>query len=235
GLTSVEDASSGDVQSYFLDGIKYLEKITPAEYAGKLKAFTYPTELEPMLGLAEASPGLVYHDQPPFSFNLSYRTRIGNDLDGTDLGYRIHILYNIVANPDSYAMETFADPTTPTEFSWSLTGFPPVPAAKGFRPTVHISVDTLRIDEETLQSIEDILYGTETTDPWLPTIDEIRDLFETYGSLIIVDNGDGTWTAIDSANEYITMLDSTTFRIANADAEFIDATTYTISTTIPDP
>src|SRR6476620_9179885 len=88
GLNSVEDASSGENKSFFLDGVKYLEQITPSEYSGKLKAFTYPIELDPMLGLVDPVPGLVYHDQPPSSFNLSYRTRLGNDLEGTDLGYR---------------------------------------------------------------------------------------------------------------------------------------------------
>ena len=233
GLTSVEDGSVGDNRSLYMDGVKYLEQMSPAEYAGKLKAFTYPVEFEDISGIERAAPGLLYYDQPPSSFDLTYRTRLGNDVDGTDLGYRIHILYNIVANPDPYVIETFRDPTRPTEFTWSLAGTPPV--VKGYRPTVHISIDSTEIDPDILQTIEDILYGTGTTDPWLPSISEIRDLFETLGALIIVDNGDGTWQAIDAGNEYISMIDATTFRIANADATYLDATTYTISSTYPDP
>ena len=233
GLTAVDDASLQETQSYFLDGVKYLEKISPAEYSGKLKAFTYPFEFDLICGIDEVAPGLSYHDQPPKSFGLTYRTRIGNDTDGTDHGYKIHLLYNLVANPDPFTFETLKDPLKPAEFSWALTGTPPL--LQGHRPTVHISIDSTAIDPDTLQTIEDILYGTDTTNPWLPSISEIRDLFETLGALIIVDNGDGTWQAIDTGNEYISMIDATTFRIANADATFLDATTYTISTTYPDP
>ena len=233
GLTAVEDGSLQESQSYFLDGVKYLEKLAPADFSGKLRAFTYPTEFDALVGITPVAPGLFYHDQPPKSFNLAYRTRLGNDVDGTDLGYKIHLFYNLVANTDPYMFEAIRDPLKPVEFGWNLTGTPPI--AKGFRPTVHISIDSTQIDEDTLETIEGIIWGTPETDPWLPTIDEIRDLFQTLGALIIIDNGDGTWQAIDTGNEYITMVSSTEFRIANADATYLDATTYTISTTHPDP
>ena len=235
GLTGVEDGSLQESQSFYLDGVKYLEKITPGDYSGKLRAFTYPAEFDHLVGIEPVAPGLFYHDQSPKSFNLSYRTLIGNNAQGTDYGYKIHILYNLVANPELITFETIRDPLKPIEFSWALTGTPPSPAAKGYRPTVHISIDSTQIDEDTLETIEDILWGTPETDPWLPSIDEIRDLFQTLGSLIIVDNGDGTWKAIDTGNEYITMVSSTEFRIANADATYLDATTYTITTTHPEP
>lgn len=233
GLTSVEDGSLQENRSFFLDGVKYLEQISPGDYSGKLRAFTYPQEFEPMMGIEPVAPGLLYHDQPPKSFNLSYRTLVGNNADGTDYGYKIHILYNLVANPDPIIYDTIRDPLKPIDFSWNLTGTPPI--AKGYRPTVHISIDSTTIDEDTLQTIEDILWGSADSDPWLPTIDQIRDLFVTLGVLVIIDNGDGTWKAIDTGNEYITMIDPTTFRIANADATYLDATTYTISTTYPEP
>lgn len=233
GLTSVEDGSIQDNRSFFLDGVKYLEQISPGEYSGKLRAFTYPQEFEPLMGIVPVAPGLLYHDQPPRSFNLSYRTLVGNNSEGTDYGYKIHILYNLVANPDPFIFDTIRDPLKPIDFSWNLTGTPP--SNRGFRPTVHISIDSTAIDPDTLETIEGILWGTADSNPWLPTIDEIRDLFQTLGSLIIIDNGDGTWQAIDTGNEYITMLDATTFRIANADATYLDATTYTISTTHPEP
>ena len=87
---------------------------------------------------------------------------------------------------------------------------------------------------ETLQAIEDIIYGTATTNPRFPTIDEIRALFDVYGILVIIDNGDGNWTAIDQAGDYITMNNPTQFTINNADATYLDATTYEVSTTYPD-
>jgi hypothetical protein len=232
GLSSVEDGSVKEVQSYFMDGVKYLEKITPGEYSGKLKALTYPMEFERINGVEPVAPGLYYHDQPPQDFSLSYRTLLGNDLDGTDYGYKIHILYNLVADPDASVFDSIADPLKPAEFNWSLTGTPPT--ISKYRPTVHISIDSTLFNEDSLKAIEDILYGTDTTAPRLPSIEEISNFIQLLGSLIIVDNGDGTWTAIDVGDDYITMLDGTTFQIDNADATYLNAITYEISTTYPD-
>lgn len=232
GLASVEDGSDKEVSSYYLDGVKYLSKISPGDFSGKLKAFTYPVEFDRVNGIETVAPGLSYYDQPPQDFSLSFRTRVGNDLDGVDFGYKIHILYNLIADPDPNTFDTIADAVKPVEFSWALTGTPP--PLKGHRPTMHISIDSTMFDEDALQAVEDILYGTDTSNPRLPSIEEITDFVQKLGALIITDNGDGTWTATDLANTYITMINPTTFQIDNADATYLDATTYTISTTYPD-
>ena len=231
-LTSVEETSSTELKSFWLDGVKYLDNLLPGDFSGKLSAFTYPDEFDSVNGIVDVAPGLTYYDQPSKSFNLTYRTQVGNDLDGIDYGYKIHLLYNITANPDSYKFESLKEQASAIEFSWTLVGTPP--AIHGYRPTVHVSIDSNETDPDTLKYIEDILYGTATTDPYFPTINEILDLFKNLGSLIIVDNGDGTWQAIDQANTYITMISSTEFQIDGADATYLDATTYEISTTNPD-
>lgn len=232
GLTSVEEMDTKENQSFYLDGVKYFEKITPGDFSGKLKAFTYPDEFDRVNGIIDAAPGLYYYEQPPKSFNLSYRTRLGDDTEGIDHGYKIHILYNVVANPEMFGFETVRDPLKPIEFGWLLSGYPP--KVNGFRPTVHVVIDSTKTDPDTLKEIEDILYGTANSDPYLPPIDELTTLFKAFGVLIIIDHGDGTWSAIDEANDYISMINSTTFQITNADATYLDATTYTISTTYPD-
>jgi hypothetical protein len=232
GLSSVEDDSAQENKSYFLDGVKYLEQITPGDFSGKLKAFTYPSEFEDLLGIETVSPGLTYYDQPPKSFNLSYQTKLGNDLEGSDYGYKIHILYNLVANSDPFLFETLKETLAPTEFTWGISGTPP--KVLGYRPTVHVAIDSTTTPPDVLSAIEDIIYGTADTHPRLPPIDELSNLFKALGVLVIVDNGDGTWTAIDQANDYISMTNSTTFQIDNADATYLDVTTYTITTTYPD-
>jgi hypothetical protein len=232
GLVSVSDGSDKEVQSYYIDGVKYLTKITPGDYSGKLRAFTYPIEFDQVNGVEPVAPGLNYYDQQPQDFSLSYRTRVGNDLDGVDHGYKIHILYNLVADPDETTYETLGDAVKPVDFSWSLTGTPP--PLPGYRPTVHISIDSTLFDESSLKAVEDILYGTDTTSPRLPSIEEITEYVQMLGILVIVDNGDGSWTAIDEGNNYVTMLDPTTFKIDGADATYLDVTTYQISTTNPD-
>lgn len=178
GLTSVEDTSTADIRSYFLDGRKYLEFLFPSDFAGKLTAYTYPDELDAVTGIVEGAPGLFYHDQAGTSFSLSYRTKIGNDLVGIDYGYKIHILYNVLANPDGHTLSTINESVEATEFSWSLSGKPSLIADFLFRPTAHVSMDSTKVS---LDEVEDILYGTGSEDPYLPSIEELAALFGPEG------------------------------------------------------
>lgn len=231
GLTSMEETTESEYSAYYIDGIKFLENLSPGEFSGKLRAWTYPDELDQVLGIVDVAPGLRFHEQPSHSFNLSYRTKLGNDLE-PDSGYRIHLLYNVIANPDPYSYSTMSAAVRPIEFGWTITGTPPV--IGGYRPTVHVTIDSKDTTPSALQVIEGILYGTSENEPRLPSIAELKSIFEALGTLIITDNGDGTWTAIDLADDYITMDSPTSFTITNADATYLDATTYTISTTEPD-
>jgi hypothetical protein len=229
GLTNIEEDVNSELKSFWLDGVKYLENLSPNDFSGKLTAFTYPDEFEVVNGIAVAS-GLTYYDQPAKSFNLSYRTRIGNDIDGTEFGYKIHVLYNVIAKPETKAYASLSDSEiSPVEFSWSLTGIPA--KIPGYRPTVHIAVDSRQTPPEILKILEDKLYGTATSDPSLPSIIEIAEYFGYLGALLIVDYGDGTWAAIDESDTYITMLNETTFQIDNADAIYLDPETYEVSST----
>lgn len=230
GLTGVEDASNSELKSFYLDGVKYLQTLLPQEFVGKLKAITYPDEFEAIIGTVPVIEGFYAREQPPKSFNLSYRSRIGDDIDGIEHGYKIHILYNIVANPDPYAFNTFSDAgAQPVEFVWNLTGTP----EKMFRirPAVHVVIDSTKTTPEIMQMLEEKLYGTEMSNASLPSLQDIADYFGYLAALLIIDHGDGTWTAIDEGNDYIVMLDPTTFSIENADTVILDTNTYTISST----
>lgn len=230
GLVSVEESSTNEMKSFYLEGRKYLEMQVPGDFVGKLRAFTYPDEFDQVNGLVSIAPGLNLHDQPAKSFNLSYRTKVGNDLEGLDLGYKIHILYNVLANPDTRAYKTLdGSAASPLEFAWSLTGTPP--QISRFRPTVHVTIDSRDTPADILQLVENQLYGTELSSPSLPTIQQLAEYFGYLGALIIVDHGDGTWSAIDEGNSYITMLDATSFLLDNVDATYLDGDTYTISST----
>lgn len=231
GLIGVEDNSTSELQSFYYDGVKYLNYLAPAEFSGKLKAFTYPDLFDSALGISSlGEEGFFVHEQPPKSFSLTYRTKIGNDVDGIDHGYKIHILYNLLASPESIPYDTISDSTKPIEFSWSLTGTPA--RFTGFKPAVHVSIDSTKTIEPALLSLEETLYGTESTNPDLPTSEELMSLISmiTRG-LLIVDNEDGTWDARDESNAFINMLSSTEFEITGANTTTIDPDTYTISDT----
>ena len=230
GLTSVEDNTNSELKSYYLDGVKILDHVVPGDFEGVLSAITYPEEFDQVLGTMQVNTGLSFHEQEAQSFNLSYRTRVGNDVD-EDYGYKIHLLYNLRASTEVQRFESTNEEPSVSEFSWSLTGTPPISTIDGIRPTVHISINSVSARSDLLQALEDILYGTVATAPRFPTLLEVRILFGEVGGLYIIDNGDGTWTAIDSSNDFITMLDADTFEIDHADATYLDADTYTITDT----
>lgn len=231
GLTGVEDSSNGELKSYYLDGVKFLENLTPRDFVGKLKAYTYPEEFDAVTGVVSVVEGFEAYEQPPKSFSLSYRTKIGNDIDGIDHGYKLHILYNLLAQADSYAYASVDQSgVKPIEFSWNLTGTPP--KIDRFRPTVHVTIDSLKTPPEVLEIVENKLYGTRYgPNPSLPSFQELSEYFGYLGALIIIDDGNGVWTAVDESNGYITMLDSTSFLIDHADVTYLDPDTYTISST----
>lgn len=228
GLVGMEESASSELKAYYLDGVKFLENLSPGEFQGKLKAITYPEEFDQAVGLAVVTPGLIVTEQPPQSFNLSYRTLVGNPIEGTDYGYKIHILYNLLAQPDTQTYTTLSDTTQGMEFVWNLTGTPP--KINKFRPTVHLVIDSRTTPIDVMKMIEDRLYGSDISFPNFPSITEVGEYFGYLGALIIIDNGDGTWTALDESDTYITMIDDTTFQIEHTDAIIVNDT-YDISST----
>jgi len=174
GLTGVNEVRTREIKSYYLDGVKYLDRHVPGSYAAKLTAFTYPDELEGLLGNPEFAPGVTVYDQKASYFHLSYRTGIGNDVDGKDHGYKIHVVYNVTASPSDVGIATLGESVVATPFEWNLVGTPQL--LYGLRPTSHISIDSTRIDPDVLELVEAALYGTELTDATLPDLIDLLTL-----------------------------------------------------------
>lgn len=226
GLTSVSEATSGgDPKPFYIDGVKYLNLAAPEEYEATLTAFTYPDEFEECDGSHQPRAGLFVTRQKRLSFGLSYRSMISSDL-GEDVGYKIHIVYNALAAPSNRDRKTRTDTGSLDDFSWKITTCPP--AITGYTRTSHFIVDSRFTDPSVLTLIENKLYGTDTDSAALPTVDELIGFYDTISGLVITDNGDGTWTAT-APNDVIRMLDDTTFEITSSTATFIDADSYTIS------
>lgn len=179
GLTGVDESPNSDSNSYYLDGVKYLEKLAPADFVGKLRAYTYPDEFDSVNGMVDVAPGLTLHEQPPKSFSLCFRTRIGDDLIGTEYGYKLHILYNVMAKPEDLSYNTLQDSNQPIEFGWTLAGTPP--PVVGYRPTVHLTINANEAKRSFLRTLEDTLYGSRRNNPTLPTIQEIAQIFGVEG------------------------------------------------------
>jgi hypothetical protein len=227
GLTSLEESVSSSVQPVHFDGLKINDVVTVGDFAAVLRAFTYPEEFLPYEGILEDQEGFFVTDQPGNRFGLSYQTKIGNDVEGLEFGYKIHILYNLTALPSQKTYQTLSDSTNPMEFEWSLTGIPE--AIENFRPTVHIIFDSTKMDKWLLEDLEGIIYGDEDSDAYLPPLKGLATFIRKWDRLIITDHGDGTWSAESPRPGQIIMLDETTFEITADTAIYLDPDTYTIS------
>lgn len=176
GLTSVsESPSGGEARAFYIDGVKYLNLSSAEEFAATINAFSSPPEFGPCDGTVSIQNGLFVAQQPRKQFGFSYRTKIGNDIDGADHAYKIHLVYNALAAPSSRDNATTGDSTDPTEFSWAITTLPP--AITGFRPTAHFLIDSRFTPMEVLIEIENILYGSDATSPRLPSVSELTGIF----------------------------------------------------------
>ena len=177
GLVSVTESPSGaEANATYADNIKYLNLISAEEFAATLEAYTYPDEFQQFDGLYVPTPGVVVGQQARKSFGISYRTRKGNDLEGDEFGYKLHLVYGLTAAPSEKAYTTVNDSPEAITFSWELSSIP-VPVVD-LRPTSLLVIDSTDVNAAALTALELILYGDDLVDPALPTPDEVVAMFE---------------------------------------------------------
>ena len=193
GLTSVSETPSGaEPNAQYADNIKYLNLISVEEFGATLEAFTYPEEFADFDGLGVPNPGVFVGQQPRKTFGLSYRTKVGNDLEGDAYGYKLHLVYGCIASPSEKAYNTINDSPEAITFSWEISTTP-VPVT-GFNPTSLIVIDSGIVDAGGLASLEALLYG-DTQPPQLPLPDEVIALFGGATAATGATAGTpGTWT-----------------------------------------
>lgn len=175
GLVSVSESPSGaEANAQYADNIKYLNLISAEEFAATIEAFTYPVEFEECDGTAEIAKGVNIGQQPRKLFGLSYRTLIGNDLVGTEFGYKIHLIYGGLAAPTEKGYNTVNDSPEAIQFSWEVSTTPV--QVTGHKPTATVTIDSTKVDKLKLAALEEILYGGESAEPRLPLPDEVATL-----------------------------------------------------------
>jgi hypothetical protein len=175
GLTTVTESPSGaDANALYADNMKYLNLLAAESFGGTVEAYTYPDEFAECDGTAEPTPGIMIGQQNRKPFGLSYRTKLGNDID-PDLGYKLHLIYTALAAPSEKAFATVNDSPDAITFSWAITTTPV--AVAGLKPTALIVIDSTKVGAEALANLENILYGSDGVEPRLPTPDEVIALF----------------------------------------------------------
>lgn len=184
GLTSVSESPSGaEANPQYADNIKYLNLISNEEFGATIEAFTYPEEFAQCDGTALVG-GVQISQQVRKQFGFSYRTLVGNDLIGTDFGYKLHLIYGCDAAPSEKTRSTVNDSPEAATFSWEVTTNPvPVPGTnpatgKPFRPTSHLIIDTSEVTPAGIEALEAVLYGAESEGPRMPMPGEVLTMLE---------------------------------------------------------
>ena len=177
GLTAVTESPSGaEATPLYADDMKYVVLYSTEEFGATVEAYTYPEEFEQCDGSAALMDGITIGQQPRKSFGLVYKTVIGNDVQGQDLGYKIHIIYGAKAAPSEKAFATINDSPEAVTFSWELSTVP-VPVS-GHRPTATVVIDSTKVDAKKLALLEAKLFGSESEESTLPLPDEIAELLK---------------------------------------------------------
>lgn len=203
GLTSVSENPSGaEANPRYADNIKYLNLFSAEEFGATVEAFTYPPEFAECDGSATIATGVMAGQQRRKVFGMTYRSLLGNDVMDTDYGYKIHLVYGAKASPSEKSYQTVNESPEANTFSWELTTTPvEVP---GFKPTAIITVDSTTVPAAKLAALEDILYGTSSTDPRLPLPAEVIALIGTAAAFSVVN-----YLTNVSTNNDETIADST--------------------------
>lgn len=178
GLTSVNENPSGaEASPIYADNVKYLNLMSAEEFGATIEAYTYPDEFAACDGSAEVAAGVMIGQQSRKGFGFAYRTEIGDDIVGTDKGYKLHLIYNCQAAPSSKTYQTINESPEAMTFSWEISTTP-APAPSGFKPTAKITIDSTKVDAGKLAAFEAKLYGAESTPATLPTVAEVVEMFK---------------------------------------------------------
>lgn len=184
GLTAMTESPSGaEATALYADNIKYLNLFSAEEFGATIEAYTYPDEFMQCDGSDSIATGVMIGQQGRKAFGISYRTRLGNDIDGSDHGYKIHLIYGCQASPSEKSYQTINDSPEAITFSWEVKTTPV--NVTGGKPTACVIIDSTKVDPDKLAAFEAILYGTpadeeaETAEipARMPLPDEVASLF----------------------------------------------------------
>lgn len=172
GLTTVTESPSGaEASPQYADNIKYLNLISVENFGCTVEAYYYPPQFEENDGSASPTAGVSVGQQPRKPFGFCYRTQKGNDTQGNNYGYKLHLVWGCLAAPSEKAYATVNDSPEAITFSWEVTT---TAVAVGtvlsveYAPTASMTIDSTLVDPAKLATLESYLYGTVSEDPTMP-------------------------------------------------------------------
>lgn len=174
GLTSVKKNNDGaEPNDLFADNIKYLSLVSAENAKGTIEAYTYPEEFEECDGSAVVNPGVFVGQQIRKQFGMVWCTIVGNDTEGNAYGEKMHFIYNARVSPSERSYETINDDPDAIQFSWEYSTTPVDLSDINLDPSAGITVDKKEVGEDKYNELQDLVYGTETEEPTLPSIEDI--------------------------------------------------------------
>ena len=177
GLTAVTEKPTGaETTNLYADDVKYVVIYGAEEFEATIEAYTYPEEFEQCDGSAVLTTGVNVGQQTRKTFAFCYTTSLGNDTQGQDFGYKIHIIYGCKAKPSEKSYSTINDSPEAVTFSWDVSTVP-VPV-EGMNPTATMVIDSTRVDPSKLKLLEEVLYGSSVEEARLPLPDEVKTLLQ---------------------------------------------------------
>lgn len=199
GLVSLTENPGNMVETaYYHDGFRYLVSSVNAEPSYAMNAFMYPEEFKK-------------HSL----FNLSYRSEDSR---------LIHLLYNATAHQPTMDRTSLGDTADLDLFSWEVRTKPiRVPGGK---PSDHFVIDISYFSESAISALEEILYGSESSNPYFPSVTELIDLFDSYAVMVVVNHEDGTWT-VTGPDDIVQVNPDGSFVVQSPTVTYIDEDTYT--------
>ena len=170
GLTGFTESPEGaEANAIYADNIKYLNLRSAEDYGATITAYTYPEEFEECNGRKTGADGVYLGQQPRTTFGFSCRTLIGNDTDGEQHGYKLHLVYGASVSPSEMAYQTVNDSPEAIEFSWDVDTIPNANVPSGMKPCASLTIDSTKADATKLAALEAVLYGSGSTAGYLPT------------------------------------------------------------------
>src|SRR5436190_2397867 len=207
GLTTVTESPSGaEATALYADNIKYLDLRSAEIFGATIEAYTFPDEFLQFDGVASPSPGVHVGQQSRTTFGFCYRTRLGNDVAGSDFGYKLHLIYGATAAPSEKAYATINDSPEAITFSWEVATVP-ITAGGSMKPTAQLIIDSTKVDSGDLATLEDLLYG-QLGNPMLPSPEDVIALFGA--GLTTVDMGVSTRQPTYNAGTHVVTLPTVT-------------------------
>lgn len=174
GLTAIKHApDGGEETSVYANNQKYLGLMSRENFKGSIEAYTYPESFEACQGSREVADGFYAGQQTREPFHLAYRTLIGNDTLYDEYGYKLHLIYNAKVTPTSRDYETVNDTPNALLFTWSFSTTPPEISSEIIKPTSYFVVDSTKIDSAKLAALNTKLYGGESAEAEMPTVQEL--------------------------------------------------------------